>query len=390
MSRLWLIARREIVAYTGVASFWVALALGPVLMVATALLTSTMTPRPAPPPAVRVAAPDAELAAAVTRALKASGLRAVPADAAKDGPLIRISLDASQTRAQAEIRGAVSASASAILDRELRLALQRRQMAGAPADVQARIDAVEIAVVRPARAAPHPILPPERIARFGVTMLLWLTLVGALGMLLQAIVRERTQRALESLMSSARPVEIVAGKLLGVGVVSIVVLGAWLITGAAVAPIAGGSGGQIAAALLSAAFGDLSRIAFVLVVYLLAFAMYGSGLLAVGALARDVASAQNLSRPVFGVLLLVFFAALTQLGGSAGLSPALLWVPPVTPFALLLAEPGSLRPAEAIGGVAIMVAGTALGLTLASRLLVAQLDGAPSRRVRNNPRPAAA
>jgi ABC-type Na+ efflux pump permease subunit len=116
--------------------------------------------------------------------------------------------------------------------------------------------------------------------------------------------------------------------------------------------------------------------------------MYGSGLLAVGAFARDVASAQNLSRPVFGVLLLVFFAALSQLGGSGSLPAALLWTPPVTPFALLLAPPGSLSPVEMLGGIAIMTAGAALGLTAAARLLIAQLDGAPPRRMRTAVQPA--
>jgi ABC-type Na+ efflux pump permease subunit len=141
---------------------------------------------------------------------------------------------------------------------------------------------------------------------------------------------------------------------------------------------------------MSAAFGDPAQLAWSLLVYVLAFAMYGSFLLAVGAFARDVASAQNLSRPVFGVLLLVFFAALSQVGGSGQLPPALIFAPPVTPFALLLAAPGSLSLGQMIGGVAVMAGGAALGLTAAARLLIAQLDGAPSRRARNRVQAAAA
>jgi len=388
MSRLWLIARREIVAYTGVASFWVALVMGPILMLATALITASMTPHAQAPAPVRVAAADPDLAAAAGRALQAAGLRAVPATAAAQGSTIRVILD-NPTHASARFEGAVPPAVAPLLDRELRLALQQRLIQGASPELQVQAQGIDVAVILPAPIA-RPLVPVDRIGRFGVTMLLWLTLVGALGMLLQAIVRERSQRALESLMSATRPIEIVGGKLLGVGLVSMVVLAAWLGAGAAAAPLAGGSGGQMAAVLLAAAFGDPAQLAWSLVVYVLAFAMYGSGLLAVGAFARDVASAQNLSRPVFGVLLLVFFAALSQLGGSGSLSPALLWTPPVTPFALLLAPPGSLSPIEMLGGVAIMAAGAAFGLTLAARLLIAQMDGAPSRWMRPSPQPASA
>ena len=55
MSRLWLIARREIVAYTGVASFWVALLLGPLLMGLTGLASTALVPAKAPQQTVSAA-----------------------------------------------------------------------------------------------------------------------------------------------------------------------------------------------------------------------------------------------------------------------------------------------------------------------------------------------
>lgn len=393
MSRLWLIARREIVAYTGVASFWVALVLGPVLMLATALLTAGLAPHPKPPPVVRVAAAEPDLAAAAARALKAAGLRAEPAASGggADSALVRITAGQPPAHVRVQVEGGLPATVLPLLDLELRLALQQRLLDASDASPRLGEAArsVTVAVERPPVAA-RPALPADRFGRFGVTMLLWMTLVGALGMLLQAVVRERSQRALESLMSCARPVEIVGGKLLGVGFVSIMVLAAWLGAGAAAAPLAGGAGGQLAGALLSAAFGDPGQLAWALIVYVLAFAMYGSALVGVGALARDVASAQNLSRPVFGILLLVFFAALTQLGGSGGLPSALVWAPPMTPFALLLAAPGSLSPGEMLGGLLVMLATTGLGLSAAARLLIAQLDGGGSQRRRALAQPAVA
>ena len=66
----------------------------------------------------------------------------------------------------------------------------------------------------------------------------------------------------------------------------------------------------------------------------------GAATLVVGALARDAASAQNFARPVFLVLLVAFFAALAT---PPGASSWLLYVPPLTPFLLLVNSGGSFR-----------------------------------------------
>jgi len=78
------------------------------------------------------------------------------------------------------------------------------------------------------------------------------------------------------------------------------------------------------------------------VIYALAYAFYGSITVALGALARDTASAQNLARPMFILLMVVFFIALALALESASASPSwLLYVPPLTPF-LLLVYPASI------------------------------------------------
>ena len=72
MHRLWLVARREIVAYAGVPSFWVALLTGPLLMLLAALGAGEMARTPAPPAArmVAIEAPNAQLAAAMKHAIE--------------------------------------------------------------------------------------------------------------------------------------------------------------------------------------------------------------------------------------------------------------------------------------------------------------------------------
>lgn len=178
------------------------------------------------------------------------------------------------------------------------------------------------------------------VARFMSMLILWLTLTGSLGMLLQTVVRERATRALESLLAAAAPWQIMAGKLLGVGGVSLLILASWLGSSAALSWIVPGS------ALAPAVIAELARPELLLraaIVYCLAYALYGSITVALGAMARDSASAQNLARPMFALLVIAFFIALASAMG--GLQPALSWLlymPLFTPFLLLLHPAGAI------------------------------------------------
>jgi len=170
--------------------------------------------------------------------------------------------------------------------------------------------------------------------------MLWLTLAGSLGMLLQTVVRERATRSLESLLAAALPCQIMAGKLVGVGGVSLLVLAAWIGSSEALALLVPKSG--LALSIIT----EVTRPVLLLrtaVIYGLAYAFYGSITVAVGALARDSASAQNLSRPMFILLMAAFFIALAQAMAPLASPSWLLYVPPLTPF-LLLIYPASALP----------------------------------------------
>jgi ABC-2 type transport system permease protein len=379
MERLRLIAGREIAAYAGVPSFWAALLMGPLLMLIAALAGGALHHAPPGPQAreVVVEAADPAAAAAAREALTRAGAvegRPVTfrASAEPNSSATRLKVDVdAEGRVSARLSGApLHKAAVAVLDGDLsQLGLQTRlRRAGASGAVLAAARVAPVSVEE-APVAPSPPADPGRIGRFAVMMLLWMNLVGALGMLLQAIVRERANRALESLLSAARPADIIFGKLAGVGVLSLLVLAAWLGGAAAIAATPLGSAGAGAMGFLLRAFAEPSALVRAGFIYVLAFAMYGSALIGLGAIARDVPSAQNLSRPVFGVLLMVFFVALAQLGGGAPGLAWLAWIPLFTPFMLLLEPPGALGVAQTVGALAAMGATTVAFGWLATRAL---------------------
>ena len=280
IGRIWLIAGREFRAYAMTGSFWVALAIAPLLMAGALLLTGTN-------------GHHQPQAASLTLTQDAAG--AVSADFSPGFPL-SMAGRAQMVRVLQEdggVRGSV------------RLA---------PAHLKPKVD-------------------PDALRRFALLMMLWMTLTGSLGMLLQAVVRERSNRALESLLAAARPSDIVFGKLAGVGAVSLVVMATWLGSSALLGGLAPASGGAVASLLQG--FVQPLVLARAAAIYVLAFAFYGLATVAVGALARDNADAQNLARPMFAVLLAVFFTAMASALGAHGLA-WLIYLPPFTPFMLLM------------------------------------------------------
>lgn len=297
----WLIAAREFRTYAATTSFWVALALGPLLMGGALLLAS--------------GAPKAPASASLTLVADGNGARAVFSDTF---PL------------------------SEPARRELVAVIAREGRVAGPITVEA-----------PAPSA----VDAAAVSRFALVLMLWLTLVGSLGMLLQAVVRERANRALESLLAAARPIDIVLGKLAGVGAVSALVLVAWLGSAAGLGAVASEAGGAVSALLR--AFADPVGLARAGLIYIFGFAFYGLATVAVGAMARDNADAQNLARPMFGVLLAVFFTAMSMMGGGTGLA-WLVYAPPFTPFVLLMSPQAA--------GVETVAFGLLVAATLAAGL----------------------
>ena len=88
------------------------------------------------------------------------------------------------------------------------------------------------------------------------------------------------------------------------------------------------------------------------------------------AAARDVTSAQNLSRPMFAVLLAAFFVALACAFGAR--ESWLLYIPPFTPFLLLMHAPTELSPASQLEAVGLVLLATAFAGWLAIGRLTVQ------------------
>jgi ABC-2 type transport system permease protein len=346
-SPVWLIAEREFRTYVATLSFWVALAVGP-LAAGGGLMLAQNAQHPVQPVMVQIVSQNSDLTRDVQAALReAAMLEGRRLAFGRSG--LRLTVNAvSPQMIELAFTGnfPLSDAGRTLVARTLERDLARRSSDVAPLTVHQKALA---APDRPDAAA---------AARFLSMLVLWLTLTGSLGMLLQTVVRERATRALESLLAAAAPWQIMAGKLLGVGGVSLLVLFAWLGSSAALSFAVPESG------LAPAIMAELARPELLLraaLIYCLAYAFYGSITVALGAMARDSASAQNLARPMFALLVIAFFVALASAIG--GMPPSLSWllyVPVFTPFLLLLHPAGAISWAGQVGLLISMAAASFL------------------------------
>ena len=340
-----LIAGREFRTYVATASFWIALFIGPLAAAGALSLTASSS---APIPVTLHAGDRAllrPLQDAVVEAARLEGHRLrIVESGARDAVVLGTAKDG---RLSLRFTGRFPVSPSG---RALMAAMLERELARARTGV---------AVTPLVAVEDDPVAHNGAWSRFALVAILWLTLTGSLGMLLQAVVRERANRALEGLLAAAEPFEIMAGKILGVGAVSALVLGAWLGSAACASLFAP----QNPALQLLTGLGDWSVLLRAVAIYLLAYALYASVTFGVGAAARDVAAAQNLSRPMFVVLLVAFFTSMASATG-ANLS-WLLYIPPLMPFVLLSNDPSAFSNGEILVALALFLAATALTIRLA-------------------------
>jgi ABC-2 type transport system permease protein len=371
----WLIGEREFRAYVGTTSFWAAALVVPLLMLVMVLTTRTAAGPPLPT-SVRISGSDPSLAnlaaAAMSDAATADGRRIVLLPPNQAGAASRVDVARGKDGGiEVRLSGSLhlSMAARTLFVRSLELGAARQRLGG-PSEL-ARL----LVTPTPADAA-----AAGALGRIATVLLLWLTLTGSLGMLLQAVVRERSNRSLESLLAAASPTDIVLGKLLGVGAVSAVVLVAWLGSVAALAPLTPMDGTVASAVLRGVA--DPASLARDGAIYVLAFAFYGFVTIAVGARARDSADAQNLARPLFAVLLVAFFVCLATSVGAGAQLAWLAYAAPFTPFMLLLEPAGRMTTQDDVAALAAMAAATAFagllavgGLTLSPRQLLPRLRG---------------
>jgi ABC-2 type transport system permease protein len=196
---------------------------------------------------------------------------------------------------------------------------------------------------------------------FVAVLLLYFQLVGYGYWLASGIVEEKASRIVEVLLATIRARELLAGKIVGIGIVGfmqLVVIGV------------GATALGVATDQVNLT-GDTARaVGVVLAWFVLGYAFYACLFAVAGALVPRQEDIQNTTTPLSIVLFgsfMLSFAAINDPGG--GLATALTFIPPTAPMiAPVRLIAGEMPVEQIVLSVAVLLAGTAALVGIAARM----------------------
>lgn len=421
MREIFLIARREYLAYVAAWGFWLSLATAPLLM-ALFILGPLMVGKAEPARPIAVIADNPADAEAIKAGFAAARRDASPPYIVVPAPARTVDalrpwltgerpLEAADGHGKALFAAVfVHRSGEAVRleywsanltdqspSRLAQRALARRMRDAAlethglsPDEVQ-RIGAIqpEVAQFDPRRGAgaARAVTDRERapfIVGMLLSVLLWSSVIGVANMLLTGVIEEKSNKILDSLLTSATPAQILSGKLLGVAAVSFTLFAFWGVLTALGAPVIAkgqaGLGADIAAAAL-----DPALLGLFVVFFLGGYLTFGAIFLGLGALCDTLQEAQSL----LGPLVLLLTLPILLLGPAfqnpdAPLVETASWFPLFTPFVMMMRAPAGLSPLEIFGAVSLMTASVVASVWFSAQVfhagVVNQVNAASWRR----------
>jgi ABC-2 type transport system permease protein len=193
-----------------------------------------------------------------------------------------------------------------------------------------------------------------------VSSLLLLTSLAIYGQwVVSGVVEEKNNRVVEIILSTVRPRHLLAGKVIGIGLLGL----------AQLALVAGLAATLLVAGVFDAPAGLGGSVALVIPWFALGFALYAVAYATAGALASRQQNADTAGQPVTYTLLAVYFAGYVALASNMdGLPANVLTVFPLT-------APLVLPARSALVGVPLWEHVTAVALVLAAIYALVRLAG---------------
>lgn len=144
------------------------------------------------------------------------------------------------------------------------------------------------------------------IAAFVIGLMIYITLAIYGQMIMGAVVEEKETRIAEILFSSARPFELMMGKLVGVGLAGLTQLAIWIATAAALVAVLATQSGSLDLVGALPQITLLKAAAF-LVFFLLGFFIYASIFALIGSMVTTVQEGGQFAFPPIMILLVGFY-----------------------------------------------------------------------------------
>ena len=317
------------------------------------------------PPELRLYADESQAAEALRQEI-ISAYIVVPADYAVTGTLRRVSLGLPDSVPQTDLVHSVLATA--LLQDQAPEIAARLAMPIGPGG----LEAAELTASGDSAPRQDPGFMPLVFA----TAIMVPLFTGG-GWLLRSLAEEKESRIMELLLVSVRPVQLLMGKLLGIGALIALEYLAWLAVLGGLSSVSGAS----PATLLRGLNLGAAELGVVILFALGGFVLYSALMAGLGALAPDVHSSQSLVFVISLPMLIPFYLWMNIAGDPAGAVAVVLSLFPFSaPLAMLLRMAVTIVPVWQLALSLGLIVLTALGtVRLMSCLFRAQvlLSGEP-------------
>ena len=235
----------------------------------------------------------------------------------------------------------------------------------------------------------------------GLVIFLFITLFG--GMVMSAVIEEKTSRVVEVLVSSVKATELMFGKIIGIALVALTQFLLWIVLTlaivtaagsvigldsltadpAAIAAVAGADASQVEAAtgelaadgelgVILTTLGNLpvgSMIDVFLLFFVFGYILYASMYAAVGSAVENEGDSQQLQLPMTIPLMLAYFIAIYAF--NAPESPLVWWgsmIPFTSPIVMLARLPFGVPAGEIVISIAVLVLTCAVFAWLSAKI----------------------
>jgi ABC-2 type transport system permease protein len=321
------------------------------------------------PPEYLVPYDDEDLALAAVETGEITAFYVVPADYVEEGTLLYVHPDASP----------LSTSGQVWMMRWVLL----YNLVGGDTELAGRIFNpmdVQMAVLTSAEPSAELQEDVDSTARFAIpyvtAMVFYIVILMSASLLLRSVNDEKKNRVIEILMSSVTPLEMLAGKILGLGLVGLIQTVIWVCTGYVLLRLRGQTFSVPAGMELSPTI-----IVWGVVFFLLGYVVYASLMAGLGALVPNMREASLATIVIVSPMILVLvFISLLANDPHGSLATGLSLFPLTSPVAMMLRlAAGGVRFWHLLAAVALLIAAAVLIIRAVARMFHAQtlLSGQP-------------
>jgi ABC-2 type transport system permease protein len=209
----------------------------------------------------------------------------------------------------------------------------------------------------------------NKFAPVAFVYLLWIAVFTAAQMLLTNTVEEKSNRIIEVLLSSVSPGELMSGKIWGIGLTGLTIVGSWVVFAVVGLLIAPHFITKLSELHLMDVVGDPLYLISFLGYFLTGYLLFAAILVAIGSVCNSLKEAQNLLQPVFLLLMIPLLAMMPVVQEPNGLMARVFtYIPLYTPFAMMNRASGPPPTWEYVATTALILVSVFLAFRAAGKI----------------------